>query len=100
MSSELETGDLVRIIDDNGSEIATLGIYVCREIPAESDIGVAELIDDMQFIDRRFSAESSSTKRSSQFFYAIPEHWHHVLLVGDRILRLNSGFYTVTKSEE
>lgn len=96
MSSELETGDLVRIIDDNGSEIATLGIYVCREIPAESDIGVAELIDDMQFIDHRFT----STKRSSQFFYAIPEHWHHVLLVGDRILRLNSGFYTVTKSEE
>jgi len=96
----LETGDLVGIVDDNGCELDTLGIYIGLVIPAEIDLDVSDIIDDLQFIDRRFRTDSASPKRGSQLFYAVPEHWHHVLLVGDRILHLNAGFYTVTKREE
>lgn len=97
--TNLRSGDLVGIVDDNGCELDTLGIYMGQIIPADIDIGVSDIIDDLQFVDQRFSG-TGSTKRHGQFFYAVPEHWHYVLLVGDRILYLNTNFYSVTKRVE
>lgn len=98
MGRDIEPGMLVRIIDDNGSEFAAPAIYLGMIIPGEHDLGVSDLIGDLEYIDLRFSTHKSAA--FNQFFYAIPEHWHYILLVGGRVLHLNAGFYTLVQWHE
>ena len=98
-SGSVPAGSLVRIFDENGSDLNVLGLYVGLIIPDMQGIDVHDLFEDITFIDTRFK-ETTGFSRSNQFYYTLPGHWHHVILVGDRIVHLNTGFYTVTPAEE
>ena len=93
MSIVPESGSLVRIINENGSDLGT-GIYLELIIPGEFDIEMHDLLLDIEYVDERFH-KGAEHKVPSYFFYAIPEHWHYTILVGDRIVHLNTGFYTL-----
>ena len=90
-----ESGSLVHIINENGDDMGT-GIYLELMIPGEFDLDMYDLLLDIEYVDSRFRKEANH-KVPSYFFYAIPEHWHYVLLVGDRVVHLNTGFYTLTE---
>jgi hypothetical protein len=95
---EFVPGSLVRVVDDNGHVLDQVCLYVGLSIPADAGLGIEDLMDDIQFVDERFKT-TSPTNRSSHFFYTLPSHWHHALFVGDRIVYLNAGFYTVISVE-
>lgn len=89
-----DPGALVYIVDDNGDMLNDVCLYLQLSIPGQLGLGVQDLVEDVQFIDERFRS-NSAISRSSHFFYTLPEHWHHALLVGGRIVHLNAGFYSV-----
>lgn len=97
-SRRVPPGRLVRVLDDNGTDLGFVGIYIDLIIPATRDIATHELLSDIEHIDARFQPRGQGSLQS-QFFYALPEHWHHVILAGERPVHLNAGFYTVVELE-
>lgn len=72
------------------------GIYIDLIIPGEQGLDVHDLLFDIEYMDSRFRSDAEHRVPSS-FFYVIPEHWHFTILVGDRLVHLNTGFYTLTE---
>lgn len=95
-SGAIQPGSLVKVFDDNGTDLDIVGIYIELVIPANQGLETHDLLEDIEHIDSRFRAKSGGAA-PSQFFYTLPEHWHHVVLVGDRLVHLNTGFYTVAE---
>ena len=92
----IRPGRLVKVFDDNGTDLGVVGIYIELVIPATRGLETHDLLEDIEHIDSRFRARNGGAA-PSQFFYTLPEHWHHVVLVGDRPVHLNTGFYTVSE---
>ena len=93
MSAVPQSGSLVRILNENGDDMGT-GIYIDLLIPGDNGLDVHDLLFDIEYMDSRFR-EGAEHRVPSSFFYAIPEHWHFTLLVGDRLVHLNTSFYTL-----
>lgn len=93
-----ESGSLVRVVNENGDDMGT-GIYVDLMIPGENDLDMYDLLNDIEYVDERFR-KGAEHKVPSYFFYAIPEHWHYTLLIGDRIVHLNTGYYTLVELDQ
>lgn len=91
----LQPGHLVKVLDDNGTDLGIVGIYIDMVIPASLGLEAHDLIEDIEHVDARFREKTG--RSPSQFFYTLPEHWHHVILVGERNVHLNAGFYTIIR---
>ena len=94
----IQPGCLVRVLDDNGTDMGFVGIYIDLVIPASLGLATHDLLSDIEHIDARFQ-ERGNGSLPSQFFYTLPEHWHHVILAGERPVHLNAGFYTIVELE-
>ena len=92
----VESGYLVKVLDDNGTDLDIVGIYIDMVIPAQLGLEAHDLIGDIEYVDSRFR-EKNKRRLPSQLFYTLPDHWHHVILVGERNVHLNTGFYTIIR---